>query len=79
MPEGDQAGSDQSRDINPVYRPSEDGTIVVYAGDLQLAIGPDVHVLPGNLELASARALSSLLMLPAATPGCSCTPGKASA
>jgi hypothetical protein len=51
MPEGDQAGSDQSRDINPVYRPSEDGTIVVYAGDLQLAIGPDEHVLPGNLEL----------------------------
>ena len=51
MPEGDQAGSDQSRDINPVYRPSEDGTIVVYAGDLQLTIGPDVHVLPGNLEL----------------------------
>jgi hypothetical protein len=51
MPEGDQAGSDQGRDINPVYRPSEDGTIVVYAGDLQLAIGPDEHVVPGNLEL----------------------------
>jgi hypothetical protein len=51
MPEGDQAGSDQGRDVSPVYRPSEDGTIVVYAGDLQLAIGADKHVVPGNLEL----------------------------
>jgi hypothetical protein len=51
MPEGEQAGSDQSRDINPVYRPSEDGAIVLYAGDLQLAIGADEHVMPGNLEL----------------------------
>jgi hypothetical protein len=50
MPEGEQAGSEQ-RDVNPVYRPSEDGAIVVYAGDLQLAIGADEHVVPGNLEL----------------------------
>ena len=50
MPEAEQAGRDQSRDVNPVYRPSEDGAIVLYAGDLQLAIGADEHVMPGNLE-----------------------------
>jgi len=51
MPEVVQSGSDESRDIDPVYRPSDDGTIVVYAGDLQLVIGADEHVVPGNLEL----------------------------
>jgi hypothetical protein len=51
MPEVEQSGSDESRNIAPVYRPSVDGTIVVYAGDLQLAIGADEHVSPGNLEL----------------------------
>jgi hypothetical protein len=51
MPEGEQAGSDESRDVRPIYRPSDDGTIVVYAGDLQLSIGADEHVISGNLEL----------------------------
>jgi hypothetical protein len=51
MPEVERSGSDGSRNIGPVYRPSDDGTIVVYAGDLQLAIGADEQVLPGNLEL----------------------------
>lgn len=51
MPEGEQSGSDESRDVHPVFRSSDDGTIVVYAGDLQLAIGADEHVVPGNLEL----------------------------
>jgi hypothetical protein len=51
MPEVEQSGRDESRNIDPVYRPSDDGAIVVYAGDLQLAIGADKHVLPGNLEL----------------------------
>jgi hypothetical protein len=31
--------------------PSGDGAIVVYAGDLLLAIGADEHVVPGNLAL----------------------------
>ena len=51
MPEVEQSGSDEGRNIDPVYRPSDDGAVVVYAGDLQLAIGADERVLPGNLEL----------------------------
>jgi hypothetical protein len=51
MPEVEQSGCDESRDLHPVYRPSDDGTIIIYAGDLQLAIGADEHVLPGNLQL----------------------------
>jgi hypothetical protein len=51
MPEAEQSGGDESRNVDPVYRPSDDGTIVVYAGDLQLAIGGEKQVLPGNLEL----------------------------
>ena len=51
MPEAEQSGGDESRNVDPVYRPSDDGTIVVYAGDLQLAIGAEEQVLPGNLEL----------------------------
>jgi hypothetical protein len=51
MPEVEQSGSDESRNVDPVYRPSNDGTIVVYAGDLLLARGADEHVVPGNLEL----------------------------
>jgi hypothetical protein len=37
--------------IEPVYRPSDDGTIVVYGGDLLLRIGTDEHVVRGNLAL----------------------------
>jgi hypothetical protein len=51
MPQVEQPGGHQSRDIEPVYRPSDDGTIVVYAGELLLAMGADEHVAPGNLEL----------------------------
>ena len=51
MPEVEQSGSDESRNVDPVYRPSDGGTIVVYSGDLQLAIGAEEQVLPGNLEL----------------------------
>ena len=51
MPEAEQSGGDEGRNVDPVYRPSDDGTIVVYAGDLQLAIGAEEQVLPGNLEL----------------------------
>ncbi len=49
--EVEQPGGHESRDIDPVYRPSGDGAIVVYAGDLLLAMGADEHVVPGNLEL----------------------------
>jgi hypothetical protein len=51
MPEVEQSGSDEGWNIDPVYRPSDDGAIVVYAGDLQLAVGADERVLTGNLEL----------------------------
>jgi hypothetical protein len=51
MPEVEQPGGPESREIEPIYRPSGDGAIVVYAGDLLLAMGPDEHVVPGNLEL----------------------------
>ena len=68
-PEVEQSGRDESRNIDPVYRPSDDGAIVVYAGDLQLAIGADKHVLPGNLELRLSPRPEFSALLPAATPG----------
>jgi hypothetical protein len=49
--EVEQPGGHESRDIDPVYRPSGDGAIVVYAGDLLLAMGADEHVVSGNLAL----------------------------
>lgn len=51
MPQDEQPGGYENRDIEPVYRAAEDGTIVVYAGDLLLAIGAEQHTVPGNLEL----------------------------
>jgi hypothetical protein len=51
MPQVEEPEGYEGRDIEPVYRPSGDGAIVVYAGDLLLAIGADHHVMPGNLEL----------------------------
>jgi hypothetical protein len=51
MPQAEQPGGHENPDIDPVYRPSGDGTIVVYAGDLLLTIDADEHVVPGNLEL----------------------------
>ena len=51
MPQDEQPGVHQRREIQPVYRPSDDGTIIVYAGDLLLAIGTDEHIVRGNLAL----------------------------
>ena len=51
MAQDEQEEGHESRDIEPVYRPSDDGTIVVYAGDLLLALGAEDHLVPGNLEL----------------------------
>ena len=51
MTQIEQPESHDTRDILPVYRPSGEGTIVVYAGDLLLAMGADEHVTTGNLEL----------------------------
>jgi hypothetical protein len=51
MVEVQQSEGHANRDIQPVYHPSGDGAIVVYAGDLLLAIDADEHVVPGNLEL----------------------------
>jgi hypothetical protein len=51
MPRDEQSGGHERRDIEPVYRPSGDGAIVVYAGDLLLTMGADEHVVPGNLAL----------------------------
>jgi hypothetical protein len=46
-----QPAGHESRSIEPIYRPSGDGAIVVYAGHLVLAMGHDQHVVPGNLML----------------------------
>jgi hypothetical protein len=51
MPQVERSGGHERRDIEPVYCPSGDGAIVVYAGDLLLAMGADEHVVPGTLEL----------------------------
>lgn len=51
MPQVEQSGGQDSQDVTPVYRPSGDSIIVVYAGDLRLAMAADEHVLPGALEL----------------------------
>jgi hypothetical protein len=51
MPQDEQPGAHERREIEPVYRPSGDGTIIVYAGDLLLAIGTGEHIVRGNLAL----------------------------
>jgi hypothetical protein len=51
MPRDEQPLGHERRAIKPVYRPSDDGTIVVYAGDLLLTIGADERIVRGSLSL----------------------------
>ena len=79
MPEVEQSGSDEGRNIDPVYRPSDDGAIVVYAGDLQLAVGADERVLTGNLELGLGPRPEFSAHVAGSAPGWSHMPGIATA
>ena len=38
--------------VKPLYYPSDDGTIVLYAGDLELSTEDELWVSAGNLELS---------------------------
>jgi len=51
MAQDEQPAGHERRAVEPVYRPSGDGAIVVYAGDLLLTIGTDEHIVRGNLAL----------------------------
>jgi hypothetical protein len=50
-PDSKESSNTPDRVIEPAYRPSGDGDIVVYAGDLLLAMGADEHVVRGKLTL----------------------------
>lgn len=51
MSQEKQPAGHERRPIEPIYRPSGDGAIVVYAGHLLLDMGHDQHVVRGNLTL----------------------------
>jgi hypothetical protein len=52
MTEPEQSASREFRHIHPIYQLADDGTIVIYAGDLVLSRdGVEQRVITGNLEL----------------------------
>jgi hypothetical protein len=57
MPEAVEQTARQPTRIHPVYRSSDEGTILVYGGELLLSRGGVERVARGNLELRLSTAV----------------------